>query len=305
MSPVSRYVTPEEVEQILALRRRGRHLVVIAERTGRCVSTVRNVLARADEPQVRAPQRLQPRNQLLASQVARMARQGLSHVQVAAALGVSRSRVANVVRRADLTRQLIPAVVLARELGVGEHALVRACAHTRWFTSHMFTPGQAAQARAHYAGHKTVRAAAHWLTSAQAARELGLHLDTFREAFRKGELPGVTRARLVGPGGSGQAMRYEPQGVLALARARRSPLPVAYTRPGVLLSNEVGRLACRAGDTVRGWAQKHGAPHLRDSRGRVWFDLEVLLPWLDAQAQPSYPRAAASIRRATAQGRAA
>lgn len=303
--PTTRYLTPQEVERICALRREGCSLVDIVARTGRCERTVGDTLRRAGAPRLRATQSVRSRNRELAAQVARLARRGGSQDEVAAALGVTRARVSNVVRRLDLAAGLLPVALLARELGVTDHALLRACAHTPWFTGHMFTPEQADAARTHYAGHRTAQAAAHWLTSAQAARELGMHQDTFLAAFRKGELPGVTRARLIGPGGSGQAMRYEPQGVLALARARRNPLPGAYTRPGVLLSGDVAALACRSGDTVRQWAQRLGAPCLRDRRGRIWFDLAALLPWLDAQAQPSYPRAAASIRRGTAQGRAA
>lgn len=298
-------LTEAECERIVALRRRGHTQQHVARVTGRSLHAIQRVLDASplERFSVRpTPKRMTRRGAV----ITRLAQQGLSTAEIAQRMGLSLCAVRMTVHDYALFEATgltsLPAV--AAEIGMTSAGLRRAVKlgrvpHTRWFTNYVFSPEQIEQVKEVLLALEPDHAK-HWLTSHQAARELGLSRALFLHLRRRGHpvLSAIPQRRVQG---GRRRIRYDPQATL---RAARELTHRPWDRPSTtaLSTGELAALVHRNPATVQRWASE-GLPHTRNAygcSGRLYIEPDAAVRWLEQQSAVPRLRAAASLRRALA-----
>lgn len=201
----------------------------------------------------------------------------------------------------------VPVVELAAELGMSPDG-IRADARDRGMETRLrrqpvhakrvscIQEGDAQILRAaHVAERARLDEIPHWLSTAQAARALGLTLRGFQQRHAKGTLRGKLRHKqLYGPEIIGNQWRYHPDDVAREARRigvrpRSGPRGTLDTL-GLMQAGGVGR---RTLDTWR----RRGLPHVLDVSEDAHYYPAQVAAWLEGLlARPGYSRPAAARR---------
>ena len=200
----------------------------------------------------------------------------------------------------------VPVVELAAELGMStdgiradardrsmETRLRRQPAHAKRVTCLQESDAQILR-EAHMAQRARPEDIPHWLSTAQAARALGLTLRGFQQRHLKGSLRGKLRhKRLYGPNVVGNLWRYHPEDIAREAR-RIGVRPRSGPR-GTLDTPELARVGGVGRRTLDGW-RRRGLPHVLDISGDAHYYPAQVVVWLEGVLARKHSRPAPAQR---------